>query len=282
MLIAIATYVTTSNVTIGRRYKKAIYREYTDVMSISLNHLRRSGTTPGCSVPSSGPRWATNSGLLHEQGQPSLSTHPHGSAYTEANAGVPQPNSKGQDGNYVPPGVIYMYTWEVPDRAGPGPNDPSSILWMYHSHVNDVADTNSGLIGPIIITRKGAARSMEDSAPVDVSRELIVFFNIYDENESFYLNDSISLYMSPHIPAGTDWQTLYENPVFVEGNKKHSVNGLLYSNLLNLNMTMGERVRWYVFGLGSETDLHGAHWHGQTLLSSGRRCVAMSICWFYS
>ena len=45
-------------------------------------------------------------------------------------------------------------TWTVPEDAGPGPKDLSSKLWMYHSHVSETNDTNSGLIGPIVITRK--------------------------------------------------------------------------------------------------------------------------------
>lgn len=37
-------------------------------------------------------------------------------------------------GDYVAPGKTVTYTWLVPERAGPGPGDFSSIMWMYHSH----------------------------------------------------------------------------------------------------------------------------------------------------
>src|SRR5262249_37864197 len=33
----------------------------------------------------------------------------------------------------------------------------------------------------------------------------------------------------------------------------------------------GEHVRWYLFGLGSESDLHSAHWHGMTVVEEGQR-----------
>jgi hypothetical protein len=36
-------------------------------------------------------------------------------------------------------------------------------------------------------------------------------------------------------------------------------------------MNEGERVRWYLFGLGSEQDLHTAHWHGLRVVEDGRR-----------
>ena len=36
-----------------------------------------------------------------------------------------------------------------PSAPGPGPGDGSSVMWMYHSHTDEVADTNAGLMGPI-------------------------------------------------------------------------------------------------------------------------------------
>ena len=59
----------------------------------------------------------------------------------------------------IPPGASWTFVWQVTERAGPGPSDPSSLLWMYHSHFNEVADTNAGLSGPIIISRKARPRS---------------------------------------------------------------------------------------------------------------------------
>ena len=50
-----------------------------------------------------------------------------------------------------------------------------------------------------------------------------------------------------------------------EGNLKHGINGLLFGNLRGLEMAEGERVRWYIVALGSEMDLHTAHWHGETV-----------------
>jgi hypothetical protein len=36
----------------------------------------------------------------------------------------------------VPPGQTYTYTWHVPETSGPGPSDPSTLVWMYHSHTS--------------------------------------------------------------------------------------------------------------------------------------------------
>ena len=46
---------------------------------------------------------------------------------------------------------------------------------------------------------------------------------------------------------------------------------MLFGSLDGLTMRRGERVRWYVIGLGNENDIHAAHWHGNTVLRRGAR-----------
>src|SRR5581483_101139 len=100
----------------------------------------------------------------------------------------------------VDPGSSYTYTWLVPERAGPGPADGSSVLWMYHGHVDEVVDTNTGLIGPIIVTAKGQARP--DGSPADVDREIITELNIYDENLSAYLDQNVNGHLKAKAAPG--------------------------------------------------------------------------------
>ena len=47
--------------------------------------------------------------------------------------------TSGQDklDDAVPPGGTYTFVWPVLGRSGPGPNDPSSLVWMYHCHVSE-------------------------------------------------------------------------------------------------------------------------------------------------
>lgn len=54
----------------------------------------------------------------------------------------------------VKEGVVYRYVWDVLERSGPGPADASSVVWMYHSHHQEVKDTISGLYGAMIISRR--------------------------------------------------------------------------------------------------------------------------------
>lgn len=65
-------------------------------------------------------------------------------------------NTTSKADDAVPPGQTYTYTWRVPERAGPSETDNECITWSYYSHVNPTKDTNTGLIGPLIICRKAS------------------------------------------------------------------------------------------------------------------------------
>jgi FtsP/CotA-like multicopper oxidase with cupredoxin domain len=222
----------------------------------------------------------------------SYSMHPHGVFYTKANEGVPQDprlmqsnmsaamngssNMTTLDGSSVPPGGNYTYIWEVPERAGPGPNDPSSIVWMYHSHVDETRDTNTGLVGAMVISRANAA-DRDTARPTDVDKEFVLLWTIVNENLSGgYLSENARAFIQPSLNDSA-WQALRSDGEFQLSNLKHAVNGRLYSNLPGLNMTVGQRVRWYLIALGDEQDIHGVHWHGQTLLYDGHRVDTMEL-----
>ncbi|MGH7571927.1 MAG: multicopper oxidase domain-containing protein, partial [Gemmatimonadota bacterium] len=163
----------------------------------------------------------------------------------------------------------HTYVWPVPERAGPGPGDPTSVAWLYHSHASSPRDTNAGLIGAILVTARDRARP--DATPVDVDREFVTLFKIYDENQSPYLEANIRAHAGA--PEGID----LDDGGFVESNLLHAINGTVYGNLPVMTMRVGERVRWYVLGLGNETDLHTVHWHGNTGLEAGQRLDTLGL-----
>ena len=254
---------------IGGRYIKALYREYTDATFTTLKprppewqHLGALGPLIRAQVSD------TIRIVFRNNADRPYSVHPHGVFYEKASEGAPYDDEDGvTTGDAVPPGGTHTYIWPVPDRAGPGPGDGSSVFWMYHSHVDEPKDANTGLIGPIIITAKGKANA--DASPKDVDREFVNMFMIYDENSSWYLDQNIAA-------AGVN--TEFADPdEFHESNLKHAINGFLWDNFpsvggsLAMTMYVGERVRWYMLGMGTEVDLHTPHWHGQTLLWMGMR-----------
>jgi len=65
--------------------------------------------------------------------------HPHGFRYTKDNEGAQYlPAGAGAQ---VPPGGRFTYTWVADKDSGPGPGDPSSLVWWYHSHVDETAES---------------------------------------------------------------------------------------------------------------------------------------------
>ena len=44
-----------------------------------------------------------------------------------------------------------------------------------------------------------------------------------------------------------------------------------------MTMRKGERVRWYLMGMGTEVDLHTPHWHGNTVTAVGMRTDVVSL-----
>jgi FtsP/CotA-like multicopper oxidase with cupredoxin domain len=169
------------------------------------------------------------------------SIHVHGLRYDKQNEGAVYSNNL--PGIAVPPGGDFTYRWFADAGSGP-PAGESSRLWLYHGHVNEPVETNSGLVGPIIVSARGRAK--QDGSPVDVDREFITLFMVFDQ-----LQDS-------------------EEPRIGEDGLYHSLNGYIFSNLPGLVMNQGERVRWHLAAMGNERDLHSAHWHGKTVMHHGR------------
>src|SRR5207253_9219041 len=108
----------------------------------------------------------------------------------------------------------------APERAAAGTMARSSVMCIYHSHVDEVADTYAGLMGPIVVTRRGMARP--DGSPRDVDRELVTMFMVSDENRSPWLDDNVRTYASSPQTVRRD------DPDFVESNKMHAINGYVF------------------------------------------------------
>ncbi|KAI8054632.1 Cupredoxin [Syncephalis plumigaleata] len=124
-----------------RTYKKAVYRGYEDD-----TFEKR---TPREDASILGPTIHAEVGdvievVFRNKAKETYSIHPHGVFYTPENE----------------------------ERAGPAQDDAGSILWMYHSHHDEAKDVNAGLVGSMIIYRRGWLRSVkESSAVIDASIE---------------------------------------------------------------------------------------------------------------
>ena len=254
---------------IGSTYIKSLYRAYTDA---TFRHL---APTP--------PQWQ-HLGMLgpviravvgdqvtivfkNNLDRPA-SVHVHGFKYDKSSEGAPYddgaaPGTTGGDG--VPPGKTHTYTYTVPERAGPGPMDGSSVMWMYHSHIDEVGDDYAGLAGPMIVTRRrhGPRRRHPHRRRPGVRAAVRGHATRTQpvpgpQHKTF---------------AGTPAAVDPDDGDFQESNLMHSINGYVYGNqpLSSMTMTEGERVRCYMMGMGTEVDLHTPHLHGGTVVAMGMR-----------
>lgn len=258
---------------IGHQYYKARYVEYTD--ATFTKQKKRPSAWQHLGIL--GPVIRADVGdtiqvtLKNKLEKMPVSLHPHGVFYHKNSEGVPYEDGttrEDKQDDILLPNATHTYTWEVPERSGPGPKDPSSIVWLYHSHVNETMDTNAGLVGPILISRQGLLK--EDGSLKGIDREFIVLFSIFDENKSFFLEKNIRTFA----PRATNQLTEED---FVESNLMHAINGYVYSNVPGLDMKVGENVRWYQVGLGTEVDIHTPHWHGNTVLDEGHRVDVLNL-----
>jgi manganese oxidase len=271
----------------GRKAKKAIYREYTDATFATLKprpaaweHLGFLGPLVRAEVGD------TIKIVFRNNAKFAAAVHPHGVLYNKDSEGANyNDGSTGGDkaDDAVPTGGTHTYTWEVPERAGPTAHEGSTAFWMYHSHNDEIRDVASGLIGPLIVTRKGMARP--DGSPTDVDRELVAGFIEVDENHSWYVEDNIKTYTTD--PAGT-WidrtpfgdMTVNAAPAKPGAPEpppdptaigpaygawfKETINGYSYGHTPGLTMKKGQRVRWYLMG-STNFEFHSPHWHGNVV-----------------
>jgi FtsP/CotA-like multicopper oxidase with cupredoxin domain len=269
---------------IGSTYRKAIYREYTDETFTTLKPLPAEWEHAGLL----GPVLRAEVGdtikvVFKNNATHPFTMHPHGVFYAKDSEGAGyNDGASTPDKDGVPPGKTHTYLWEVPERAGPGPNDPSSIVWLYHSHADEPKDVESGLIGVMLISRKGAAGPT--GRPKDVDREFISLFMIVNENDSWYLQHNIDTYASD--PKGTNKLEVDVSDgkgnfnIFGAGftgvNFRSTINGYMFANGPLMTMKKGERVRWYVVSIG-QGQTHTPHWHGNVVLNGGKRTDVIFI-----
>lgn len=250
-------------------YRKSVYREYTDATFKTLKprsdrwrHLGMLGPVIRAEVGD------TIRVVFRNNGTHPYSIHAHGVFYDKDSEGSPYEDGTGgknKADDAVAPGAQHTYVWRVPERAGPGPNDLSSVMWAYHSHTDEIRDVNGGLIGTMIITRRGMSRA--DGTPKDVDREFVTLFGEFREDQTHFVERNLPLVHAGDragAPEGVLGSSFYQ--VF-------SMNGFLHGNLPLEWMTMkkGERVRWYTFASTADFDFHTPHWHGNTVLVDGKR-----------
>uniref|UniRef100_A0A3P9KBJ3 ferroxidase n=1 Tax=Oryzias latipes TaxID=8090 RepID=A0A3P9KBJ3_ORYLA len=259
---------------IGSTYKKAVYKQYSDATYrtevVKPNWLGYLGPVL---MAEEGDTVIVN--LKNSASRP-YSIHPHGLNYSKGSEGALYPDGTShllKQDDSVPPGRTVIYEWTLPESHSPTADDNNCMTRFYHSHVNTVNDISSGLIGPLLICKRGTLDVHGDRS-ADYTYALL--FMVTDENFSWYLDENIRTHITN--PVGN----LKQDEDFIESNKMHGINGFLYGNLPGLSMCQGNKIQWHMIGLGNEVDMHSVHFHGQILTALNHHTDTISLFPAYS
>uniref|UniRef100_A0A8C1R3F7 ferroxidase n=1 Tax=Cyprinus carpio TaxID=7962 RepID=A0A8C1R3F7_CYPCA len=154
----------------------------------------------------------------------------------------------------VQPNSTFIYMWTINSKSGPQNNESDCRTWTYYSAVNPERDINSGLIGPLLVCRKGTL----DQKPLG-RREFVLLFMTFDESKSWYYEENRERIERKNKRAVMD-------PNFKNNLKFDAFNGIIYS-LKGLRMYTNQLAKWHLINMGSPKDLHSVHFHGQTFIN---------------
>lgn len=102
----------------------------------------------------------------------------------------------------------------------------------------------------------------------DIDREYTLYFTISDESLNWHYMENIQKCGSPELCIAADSAG---DQAFKESNKMYSINGYVFGNLPGLEVREGEKVAWYMIGMGSAADIHSVFFYGQTMVYNQHR-----------
>ncbi|TNM88196.1 hypothetical protein fugu_006417 [Takifugu bimaculatus] len=85
---------------------------------------------------------------------------------------------------------------------------------------------------------------------------LMIHANVGDKVKVVFKNMASRPYSIHANGVKTDTPDVYHT--------KPAINGQMYGNLDGLNMEVGDKVYWYLMGMGTDVDIHSVHWHGHS------------------
>ncbi|XP_062997945.1 coagulation factor VIII [Elgaria multicarinata webbii] len=243
-----------SSSTPSTQYRKAVYVEYTD------STFKQTKSKPAW-MGLLGP---TIQAEVHDKvvvtfknlaSQP-FSIHAIGVSYWKASEGAGYDDDTSwpeKEDDAVIPGQTHTYVWEILQDQGPTGSDPNCLTYAYSSHVDSVKDTNSGLIGALLVCKPG---TLENTGARSTLQEFVLLFSVFDEGNSWYSKSNASMDNRAQL---------------------HTINGFVHNSLPGLKVCQKRPVYWYVIGLGTRPEVHSIFFEGHTFLVSHHRRATLDI-----
>ncbi|CAC5377477.1 HEPH [Mytilus coruscus] len=247
-------YVRNTDMFIGTQYKKTVYREFYDA-SFSRQVQR---TEKDNHLGILGPFIKAEVGDVIQVFFKNMASFDN-SIYLK---NLPLDNEMSKHlRNGVKPGDMKIYRWRVPERSGPGRNGPNCVGYSYNSPVYPHKDIATGLMGPLLICKRGVL-DVYNNRIDKTNKEFALAFVIFNEADSHYFDENVR----ERAPNRTN----LDDSIFQLSNTKFSINGFIFSNIPNLEMVEGDTIAWYTYSFGSFRDIHSNHFHGQTFIKTSR------------
>lgn len=246
-----------SSTRIGGVYKKAIFRQYTNLMYNQPVDRTKEEEHMGLL----GPLLQAEAGdallvTLKNKVDFPVSLLAHGLTYSFQEEGTANGgNPATVPGGLLNKGEAHTYVFRVPDDFLDDVTVPC-LNFLYTSGVEPYQDYNSGLVGPILICKKGYLNIAAKP------KEFFLLLSTFDENMSHYADENIQ---NANLSTSLD----KEDPGFQESNIMFSINGYSFGNILGLGMCQAETVTWYVMSMGSDLDVHTVTFDGNPFTENG-------------
>jgi FtsP/CotA-like multicopper oxidase with cupredoxin domain len=288
----------TAEGSLGLRWQKALYREYTDA---SFTKLSTQPPWQGLMGPTLRAEVGDMIEILFVNRLPNnyATMHSMGLQYSKDNEGSLYPNNTmpGQaspvaPGDTVAPGECVVYKWLINEGSAPT-NGMVSHMWGYHSYISMQEDSNAGLIGNTIVYAAGKMNETMNSY-----REFVLTYMQYDESNSF-MSQTNKQALAPDT-SSSPGQSSMPMPALGQGYGNYSIwhpqvvnlmssnqlnatqaptfsslNGLVYANNAPFEVCVNDPTIWYVSAFGSNP--HVFHMHGNGFTHHGVNQASISM-----
>ncbi|PKU34858.1 coagulation factor v [Limosa lapponica baueri] len=253
-----------SNV-IGKKYKKAIFRQYTDAsFTKRLENPRPKETGILGPVIRAQLNDKVKIVFKNKASRP-YSIYFHGVTLSKNAEGADyplDPTSNATQSRGIEPGNTYTYEWKIARTDQPTAQDAQCITRLYHSAVDIERDIASGLIGPLLICKSEALTQKGVQKKADGEQQAM--FAVFDENKSWYIEDNIKDYCSNPASVKRD------DPKFYNSNIMHTINGYVSDSSEILGFCQDSVVQWHFSSVGTHDEIVSVRLSGHSFLYQGK------------
>uniref|UniRef100_A0A8C6J437 ferroxidase n=1 Tax=Melopsittacus undulatus TaxID=13146 RepID=A0A8C6J437_MELUD len=179
-----------------------------------------------------------------------VSIHPQGIAYSKNAEGSlydDRTSSVEKRDDAVLPGQVYTYVWDITEEVGPREADLPCLTYAYYSHENMAMDFNSGLIGALLICKKGSLN--EDGSQKLFDKEYVLMFGVFDEDKSWQKSASL----------------------------KYTINGYTDGTLPDLEACAYDNISLHLIGMSSKPEIFSIHINGQSMEQRQQRVSTVNL-----